>query len=296
MKETRPFFTIVIPAWNRASMLPDTISSIQAQTFEDWECIVVDDGSTDNTAEVIRELEKNDQRIRYIYQENAERSAARNKGAANSRGLYLLFLDSDDSYAPNHLQGLHAFLEDLKRPVALTFTNLMYDTDQGLVKPDVPEMKAGMEFTYLLRYPITPSRVCIHREIFSHFQFDPEIVIVEDQVLWICIASQFPVYQLKAHTLHYRIHEGNSVDMGKNPYIPRLKGLNRLFHHPSYREVSEKIPRKMKRFMLAECYFNISRHHQIAGRYWEMARYLLCSFRSDPGFRNKERLAMLLRR
>jgi glycosyltransferase involved in cell wall biosynthesis len=296
MEAIQPYFTIVIPAWNRALLLPETIGSIQSQTFGNWECIVVDDGSTDNTADIVRAIEAADSRIRYIYQENAERSAARNRGADNARGLYLLFLDSDDSYTPEHLEVLYNFLREKQEPVAMVFTNLMYNTDKGLIEGDVPEMVKGLEFNYLLRYPITPSRACIHREIFNEFHFDPQIVIVEDQVLWICIGTKYPVYQLKKSTLHYRIHDGNSVDMGKNPYIPRLRGLKRLFFHPDYQEISARIPNKMKRFILAECYFNISRHHQIAGRYREMAKNLMRSFFSDPTFRNKERLAMILRK
>src|SRR5690606_27031229 len=145
------------------------------------------DGSTDNTAEVIRSMQQEDERIRYIYEEHAERSAARNNGADHALGRDLLFLDSDDSDAPEHLEGLHRFIEGMKEPVALLFSKLKYDTDQGQIKADVPVMQPGLEFNYLLRYPLTPSRVCVHREIFTEFRFDPEIVIVEDQVLWICI-------------------------------------------------------------------------------------------------------------
>jgi glycosyltransferase involved in cell wall biosynthesis len=72
----RPFFSVIIPAYNRASILPETIESIQKQSFDSWEIIVVDDGSKDNTEEVVRGILSQDSRINYVYQENAERSAA----------------------------------------------------------------------------------------------------------------------------------------------------------------------------------------------------------------------------
>ena len=76
-----PFFSITIPAYNRGYILPETIKSIQEQTFQAWEVIIVDDGSKDNTREIVEQLSAEDSRIRYVYQDNAERSAARNNGA-----------------------------------------------------------------------------------------------------------------------------------------------------------------------------------------------------------------------
>jgi len=104
MTLSNPFFSIVIPAYNRAYILPETIGSIQEQSFENWEVIVVDDGSKDSTRELVESLSIEDKRIRYVYQSNAERSVARNNGADHALGNYLMFLDSDDKYAPGHLE------------------------------------------------------------------------------------------------------------------------------------------------------------------------------------------------
>ena len=86
-------FSIIIPTYNRAAFLPKAIESVLAQTYTDWELIVVDDGSTDNTREVVAQY--NDERIIYIYQENAERSAARNNGISQAKGDFICFMDSD---------------------------------------------------------------------------------------------------------------------------------------------------------------------------------------------------------
>ena len=287
-----PFFSVIIPAYNRATILPETIESIQNQRFESWEIVVVDDGSKDDTESVVRGISSHDSRIRYIYQENAERSAARNNGAKNAQGRYLFFLDSDDAFEPNHMHEVHALLQKEEFPVGMVFSNVLYLKENGIEKPSIPDLEEGGSFDYVLRHPITPSRVCVHRDVFNVFQFDPEIVIVEDQVLWICIATRFPVFHQKEYTVRYRIHDGNSVDLIKNPFRPRYKGLQRLFKSSKYIEVSSKIPKEFKQFILAECSFNEARHYEFIGQIAKMNCMLLQSFIHKPNYRNRERLFM----
>jgi len=294
MTLSNPFFSIIIPAYNRAYILPETIRSIQEQSFENWEVIVVDDGSKDNTHELVESLSIEDKRIRYVYQSNAERSVARNNGADHALGNYLMFLDSDDKYAAGHLEKLHAFIIEKQKPIALFFSNLSYLHEHGIEVPEIPVMEKGKEFEYVLLQPITPSRVCIHKDIFKEFRFDPEIVIVEDLVLWVSIATKYPAFQLCESSLLYRIHEGNSVDLSRNSYLSRYKGLQRLFYHEKYANVSQKIPDTIKRHLLAECSFNMARHFEFVKHYGSMNKMLLLSFKHRPSYRNKERLYMSL--
>jgi glycosyltransferase involved in cell wall biosynthesis len=289
-----PFFTVVIPAYNRSEILPETIASIQTQSFESWEIIVVDDGSKDNTAEVIKAFAARDQRIKYVYQDNAERSAARNNGAKNASGRYLFFLDSDDGFEPNHMHEVHSLLERESFPAAMVVSNVIYQKENSMERPEIPELETGKGFDYVLKHPITPSRVCVHREIFKVFEFDPEIVIVEDQVLWICIATRFPVFHQKEYTVRYRIHDGNSVDLSRDSYRSRYKGLQRLFNHSDYAVIAAKIPSAQKRHMLAECAFNRARHHEFLGQIMKMNSMLLLSFWHKGAYRNKERLYMFV--
>jgi glycosyltransferase involved in cell wall biosynthesis len=289
-----PFFSVVIPAYNRADILSETIQTIKNQQFHSWEIIVVDDGSKDSTADVVKALSQSDARIKYVYQNNAERSAARNNGAKNASGKYLFFLDSDDGFEPEHMLKVYELLQTQQFPVAMVVSHVIYQKENSMERPEIPELKEGCGFDYVLRHPITPSRVCVHREIFDVFQFDPQIVIVEDQVLWICIATRFPVFQQKEFTVRYRIHEGNSVDLSRDSYRSRYKGLQRLFNHADYAVISAKIPPEQKRHMLAECAFNRARHHEYKGQYSKMARMLVQSFLHEPSYRNKERAYMLL--
>src|SRR5688572_11938068 len=104
-----PFFSVILPTYNRAHLISKAIESMLAQSYQSWELIIVDDGSTDNTKEVISGF--SDARINYIYQKNSERSAARNNGIAHSRGRYICFLDSDDYFMTNHLENMHKAIE-----------------------------------------------------------------------------------------------------------------------------------------------------------------------------------------
>lgn len=98
------FFSIVIPTYNRSNELSNAINSILAQTFEYWEIIIIDDGSTDDTLRVVGDYCSRDSRIKYYNQINQGVSAARNAGAKLAQGKYILFLDSDDTVTPNWLQ------------------------------------------------------------------------------------------------------------------------------------------------------------------------------------------------
>lgn len=106
------FFSIIIPTYNRANFIAKTIQSVLNQTYPHYEIIVVDDGSKDNTEEIVLSL--NDQRIRYYKKENAERGAARNYGIKKAKGNYITFLDSDDILYPNYLEKANLFINKNK--------------------------------------------------------------------------------------------------------------------------------------------------------------------------------------
>jgi glycosyltransferase involved in cell wall biosynthesis len=96
-------FSIIIPTYNRARLISRAIESVLAQDFQDWEMIVVDDGSTDDTGEVVRSFVSIEGRISYHYSENQGAASARNFGCSFASGKYYTFLDSDDEYLASHL-------------------------------------------------------------------------------------------------------------------------------------------------------------------------------------------------
>ena len=104
------FFSVIIPTYNRADLIGKTIESLLNQTFQNFELLIIDDGSSDNTEEVIKRIK--DERISYFKKQNEERAAARNFGTKKAKGLYVNFFDSDDIAYPNHLETAYNFIQN----------------------------------------------------------------------------------------------------------------------------------------------------------------------------------------
>lgn len=127
-----PLVSVVIPTYNRDYCLTRTLASLQAQSYVNWEAIVVDDGSTDATAGLLRGLAANDARIRYHFQANAGVSRARNAGLALARGECIAFLDSDDTWWPWKLEAQVACLDRLPE-VGMVWTDMAGTDEAGSV-------------------------------------------------------------------------------------------------------------------------------------------------------------------
>ena len=116
-----PFFSIVLPTYNRKRQLERCLGSIKQQEFKDFEIIIVDDGSTDDTGAFINSIHPD---VRYYYQTNQGVSKARNTGIQNARGNYIAFLDSDDIWYPSRLKIMHAVIAAMPLEVALIFNDM----------------------------------------------------------------------------------------------------------------------------------------------------------------------------
>lgn len=123
-----PIVTIIVPCYNYAQFIGQTLDSLIAQSFQDWECIIVDDGSKDNSREVVAVYTEKDKRFKYIYQENKGLPGARNTGIKNAKGTYVQFLDSDDLLEKDKLGAQVKCFEE-NPELDLVYTDLMYFMD-----------------------------------------------------------------------------------------------------------------------------------------------------------------------
>ncbi len=287
-----PFFSIIIPAYNRADFLPETLASVQAQTFTDWECIVVDDGSTDHTATVMQKLCADDPRIRYIYQQNAERSAARNNGIAHARGQYICFLDSDDRYLPSCLEDWHAFWQSLGFPEAFGYCDAIrvYESEQTTM---ITPLSGMPPMSFFFSNPIIPARICIKKELLDSHRFRTDCIVVEDACLWMELAYAFPVYYSPHTGAEYLIHEGNSVNP-KNPAAYRMyEGLKRFFI--ARPDIRKAIPDALYRDCVSRIITNMAKFDYRSGRKFLAVKNLLRALFLCPFHRHTQyRIRLLL--
>jgi glycosyltransferase involved in cell wall biosynthesis len=208
----RPLLSVIVPTYNRADFLPQAVESALNQTGVEVEVIVVDDGSTDQTAEVIEQKRALwGKRVRYIWQKNSERSVARNHGLKYASGDYVTFLDSDDVWQPEHAVTCVTALEaDKDAAVAYSEYGLI-SADGGVIRDCVTrpqsEGKSFQKNICLKRLILHPTEVVIRRSaIGSREVFDPEIPGAEDWLLWVQLAKKAKFLSTGKSTVWMRLH------------------------------------------------------------------------------------------
>jgi len=217
------FFSIVIPTYNRASFIADTLRSVLAQTFVALEIIVVDDGSKDNTADVVAQF--SDARLQYLVKENGERGAARNYGFARAKGEYVLFLDSDDLFHPTHLATLHAKIQELERPNFIA-TKYNFNRDGVLADSDMSNVAEGWYgLDFFVRGNALACNICVRRENpgLHLFEEDRRYAAVEDWMFMLENTQQDNIYIIDAVTLTMNDHDARSMRSDNAALIRRLQ-------------------------------------------------------------------------
>ncbi|MEI8350452.1 MAG: glycosyltransferase [Candidatus Omnitrophota bacterium] len=214
-----PFFSIIIPTYNRKDFLPIAMESVIEQTFSDYELIIVDDGSTDGTKKAVNKL--NDPRInkqiKYFWQPHEGVSAARNKGIKESRGGHICFLDSDDRFRQDKLQVTHDCIK--KNPEYKIFhtEEIWYRSGELLPQKIYHKKPHGWIFRHALKLCcISPSTVTIGKDVFKEIgNFDTNLPVCEDYDLWLRAALKFPVFLIPEPLT---IKEGGHADQQSKKY------------------------------------------------------------------------------
>jgi glycosyltransferase involved in cell wall biosynthesis len=251
-----PYFSIVIPTYNRAHLISKAIDSVIAQTFENWELIIVDDGSTDNTKELIASYQEEDSRVGYIYQQNAERSAARNKGIEKAKGHYICFLDSDDYYLNERLIGLFNHIHEEKEPKLFYYTAITYDHNGRLKERS--ERRRGDEniFEFIVQAIIGTPQVVLSMKILALERFNTQWNFGEDMELWLRLARiEEPVLIESQATVVATEHEERSINIKKyNSGMDQLNLFNSIFRKE---HSGNEIDYRIKRRLVSNTYFSI---------------------------------------
>jgi len=228
-----PQVSVIIPSYNHARYLPEAISSVLAQTFTDWEAIIVDDGSTDNTAEVVAQF--TDPRIRYIHQENRGLSGARNTGIRAAQGDYLAFLDADDEWEPTFLQRcLDALASNGALAGVYTLARFMDETGKVLPRFNSEAPSGGAFRERILQGGCFPVHAALVRAdvVRAVGLFDTRLTSVEDWDLWLRISERYPMRGIAEPLVRYRVYPGSMSTNAARMHANRMAVLAKHFGPP----------------------------------------------------------------
>lgn len=212
---TSPTVSVVIPTYNAAELLPEAVESVLSQTYRDFEIVVVDDGSTDETPAVMEEYAED---VRYIRKENGGSASARNRGIEEARGEYVAFLDADDRWRPAKLETqMDAHAADPTLAWSYTGARLVdHETEEILFRKCQTRRRYGGDILRkLLRGNfVTPSTTLIERRVFDEVgTFDESSLhrISEDWDLWLRIAARYPIKYIDEPLVEMRQHTGRKT-------------------------------------------------------------------------------------
>lgn len=230
-------FTIVIPTHNRAERLATAVKSVLAQSYDDWELLIIDDGSTDNTRSVAESF--TDQRIRYHYQDNRQLNGARNTGVKLATGRYIGFLDDDDLFKPNHLSVLQngmtadGFSHDIYRSGELL--------QQGEKITPVPNYQNGSDILRQYWEKVTGMFGMVFKADLMKANTFNESHLLLDDFLWLNrILIGASLYQVDAYTAIVNLHPEQRSATYVNEELLR-QNVERLAEAYNFPGVSERV-------------------------------------------------------
>lgn len=291
MRCGQPFFSIVLPTFNRSKFLAKAIQSVLDQSFDNFELIVVDDGSTDNTSEVVARF--TDQRIRYFFKVNEERSIARNYGIDRAKGRYINFLDSDDFFYPEHLATAFENLFQRQFPELLHTRYELQDRTGTIVsKSEFVEKQVNQKLIF--SNFLNGGCFFIKREALSDLSFIPhkDANFSEDWYLWLRLAARFPIHTVDVTTMVVTEHDHRSLRT-VNP-LKLERSLLLVLQELKKDSFVLSLYKHSFGYFAAECYSLIALHHTGVSNI-KSATYLLRAMRAYPLFPKRRRFWAILK-
>lgn len=227
--EKEPLVSVIVPAYNYANFISETLQSIQEQTYINWEAIIVDDGSTDDTRQVVKTIVETDSRIKYIYQTNKGLPAARNTGIKASLGNYIQFLDADDLLSKSKIElQVKYMIENLSSDISYTTAhyfkipdvNMLYsDINLGMVSW-IPKINGSGNSVLekLIDFNIMPVNCAlIKRELIKKVGFQNETLkSLEDWEYWLRCAFNGATFNFVEDINAYALVRIHSSSMSQN--------------------------------------------------------------------------------
>lgn len=204
--------SVIMPVYNGENFLKEAIESVIAQTYTDWELIIINDGSTDKTEEIIQDF-LTDKRLKYLFQENQGVAKARNNGVKKCQGEYLAFLDADDIWLSEKLEFQMKVVKRSIEPIFVC-TNFFYINNNGEIKGElfsknIKSYQGFVQKMLLTRNIISTSSVLMPKDIFlklNGFNEKIKIKVGEDYEFWLRVSGLIKLVCLEKSLIKYRVH------------------------------------------------------------------------------------------
>jgi glycosyltransferase involved in cell wall biosynthesis len=231
--EADALISVIVPCYNQGAFLPDALSSISDQTYTNWECIIVNDGSSDHTEQVAAEWTNKDSRFRYLKKDNGGLSSARNAGLNIARGAYIQFLDADDTIRSDKFERSVG----IGKKTDIVVSNFQMFTTNWL-NPSPPFCKLyaeGLTYENILKQWDLGFNIPIHcglfsKEVLSGFLFNETLKAKEDWLMWIFVFGRSrQVAFVDEPMAFYRLH-GNSMTMDTAHMNENIEKVYRHLH------------------------------------------------------------------
>jgi glycosyltransferase involved in cell wall biosynthesis len=234
MNSDSPLVSIIVPVYNCAEWVGFTVDSVLNQTYTNWELLLINDGSTDQTPAVLEELATKDSRIRVIHQTNGKQGKARNNGIRSSKGSWIAFLDADDIWPPNKLNDQLKISFD--QSVDLTFTDgficIGNQMDLRTFRFGVLDrvFKGPMAVQEFHAQNLIPtSSVMVKKTVLDSYGAFPEELEIqncEDYLLWTRLLNQGAIFLgISEPLLYYRVHDQSSTSQEVKALTPLIRAL-----------------------------------------------------------------------
>jgi glycosyltransferase involved in cell wall biosynthesis len=282
MTTKKPLISVIIPTYNRGSLLPRSIKSVLKQTYKNFELIIVDDGSTDYTKKIVEKYLKEDQRIKYIYQENSGGPPKpKNTGIKASKGEYIAFLDSDDEWFSDKLKKQIEFYikNDINKNVGLVGCGAISINNKTggkrIIKlPRLLKIKSPK--TLGRPIPYSCSSIMIKKSIFKEIGlFDEKIKIGDDYEFYIRISRKYEFKFVQEPLFNYYIHEDNISE--PNNLINEDKINERIEIIKKHRNIFSKYPK-----VYSDEFKKIGTFHILNKDYKQARKYFIKSIKINP--------------
>jgi len=280
MKDNNPFFSVIIPTYNRANLIGETLASVFEQTFTDFEVLVIDDGSTDATKQVVDSF--TDERLKYIYQNNSERGAARNNGIKKSSGQYVTFLDSDDLFMHHHLETVFENLQQHSFPPFYHQSFQIEDTAGVIDEYHINIFKNPTKELLTKGNYFGCAGLFLKKDIANLFLFDETRTLAgsEDYEMLLRLTLQVPIICGKESTTRVINHEGRGeFSINKNKLIARIDYL--LNKTLTNKEFIIKNKKWLNAFISTNYSF-VALHLAIAKEKKTAIRFLIKAIKANP--------------